>query len=121
MRVTKLYTAEEVEKLTAGGRSYIRTKDNVVQGLAITKKKNPEAPKIVVVGNGSNIEKNAELFVKQNKYVPTYLKLGSNQWLYKGEYRVVKYSKDDLDIENHRKHRAKNRVTGILFLEKKTD
>ena len=119
MRVTKLYTAEEVERLTAGGRSYIRTKDNVVQGLAITKQKNPEAPKIVVVGDGSNIVKNAELFVKQNKYVPTYLKLGSNQWLYKGEYKVERFSDSEMDIEQHRKHRKRDRVTGILFLEKK--
>ena len=61
MRVTKLFTAEEVEKLTAGGRSYIRTKDNVVVGLAITKQKNPEAPRIVVVGDGPGIIKNAKL------------------------------------------------------------
>jgi len=119
MRVTKLYTAEEVEKLTAGGRSYIRTKDNVVVGLAITKQKNPEAPNIVVVGDGPTIMKNAQLLVKQNEYVPTYLKLGSNQWLYKGEYRVVNYSNKSSDIEKHRKHRPRNKVTSILFLEKK--
>ena len=101
MRVTKLYTAEEVEKLTAGGRSYIRTKNSIVQGLAITKQKNPEAPKIVVVGDGPTIMKNAKLFVSQNEFVPTYLKLGNNQWLYKGEYRVERFSDSEMDIEQH--------------------
>jgi hypothetical protein len=119
MRVTKFYTAEEVEKLTAGGRSYIRTKDNIVVGLAITKQKNPEASNIVVVGDGPGIIKNAQLFVDQNEYVPTYLKLGSNQWLYKGEYKVKRYSDEDVDIRNHHKHRPRNKVKGILFLEKK--
>lgn len=39
MKLTKFYTAEEVANLTAGGRSYIRTKNNIVKGLAITKKR----------------------------------------------------------------------------------
>lgn len=49
MKVGEFYTAEEVEKKTAGGYSFIRVKNKVVRGLAITFKKNPEAPNIVIV------------------------------------------------------------------------
>ena len=119
MKLTKFYTAEEVANLTAGGRSYIRTKNNVVKGLAITKQKNPEAPKTVIVGVGPTIMKNAQLFIEQNEYVPTYLKLGNNQWIYKGEFRVDYYSDKSSDIKEHRKHRPVSDVSGILFLKKK--
>lgn len=51
-----LTTPELAEKL-AGGDSYIRTKNNVVKGLAITTELNPEAPEVIVVGGGPNIKK----------------------------------------------------------------
>lgn len=63
--------------------------------------------------------KNAQLFIEQNEYVPTYLKLGNNQWIYKGEFKVDYYSDKSSYIENHRKHRLPSVVSGILFLEKK--
>jgi len=115
---TKLYSKAEVDRLTAGGDSYVRTSDNEVKGLALTRDKNPEAPKIIVVGVGPRIENNAELLSHTNHPVPTFVKYGPNQWQYKGDYRVVRYSNSFQDIEEHRKHRPASDVTGILFMEK---
>ena len=42
-------------KQLAGGDSYIRTKNNIVKGLAITTRDNPEAPEIIVVGKGTRV------------------------------------------------------------------
>ena len=46
MVIGEFYTAEEVEAKTAGGYSYIRTRNNAVRGLAITLDMNPDAPNI---------------------------------------------------------------------------
>ncbi|WP_281546966.1 DUF3883 domain-containing protein [Pseudoalteromonas sp. PAR1] len=113
--MTILTTTQLSEKL-AGGDSYIRTKNNIVKGLAITTKLNPEAPEIIVVGNGVNIKKRARLFVEQQEYVPVYLKKAANSWKFLGKYKADIFSQDPEVIEKHRKHRTAETVSGILFL-----
>ncbi len=121
MSEKKMFTAKEVSAQTAGGDSYIRTKNNVVRGLAITLEKNPEAPDIIIVGDGARIKENAELFKQTITPVKTFIKHDTDKWEYVGRYKVKYYSKSNADIEKYRKHRPRNRVTGILFLEKKGD
>lgn len=113
--MTILTTPELAEKL-AGGDSYIRTKDNVVKGLAITTELNPEAPEVIVVGNGPRIKANARLFLEQQEYVPVYLKQAVNTWKFLGKYKADRYSQDPKTIELHRQHRPSEKVDGILFL-----
>jgi hypothetical protein len=117
-KVSKIYTTEELKNLTAGGDSYIRTKDGQVKGLAITKQKNPMAPKIITVSKGPRIIKNAELLANTKLPVQTYIKLGVNQWRYAGDYKVSNYSLDRVDIEEYHGSREIEEIHGILFLEK---
>ena len=121
MNVGEFYTTDEVAKKTAGGDSYIRTKNNVVRGLAITLDKNPEAPNVIIVGDGVTIKKNADLLRNTLYPVKTFVKHETNKWKYVGKYKVIKYSKSIDIIEKYRKHRAAKNVTGILFLEKRSD
>lgn len=121
MEDRKYFTAEEVKVKTAGGDSYIRTRNNVVRGLAITLDKNPQAPNVIIVGDGLRIKENAELFKGTLSPVKTFIKHDTNKWEYVGRYKVKKYSKSTEIIEEYRKHRPANKVTGIMFLEKKSD
>jgi hypothetical protein len=98
MQSTNILTTKEVADRTAGGDSYVRKNEGKVMGLAITKKKNPNAPFIITVGKGLFIIKNAELLFDTKIAVPVYLKLGTNQWLYKGKYKVSNYSLERADI-----------------------
>jgi hypothetical protein len=118
MQATNILTTKEVAERTAGGDSYVRTKEGKVMGLAITKKKNPKAPSIITVSMGPFIVKNAELLADTKTPVPVYLKLGTNQWLYKGKYRVSNYSLERVDIEEYHGSREIEEIHGILFLEK---
>ncbi len=118
MEITsKIYSTKELAKLTAGGDSYIRTKDGVVKGLAITKQKNPKAPKIITVSKGPRIIKNAELLANTKVSVPTYIKLGVNQWIYKGMFKVIRFSKAISDISEYHGNRPVNDIYGIFFME----
>jgi hypothetical protein len=121
MVIGKFYTTDDVADKTAGGDSYIRTKSNVVRGLAVTIDKNPEAPNIIIVGDGVTIKKNADLLRNTLYPVKTFIKYETNKWEYVGRYKVKKYSKSKEVIEKYREHREAKRVTGILFLEKKSD
>lgn len=112
----KTLTTDELAQELAGGDSYIRTKGNIVKGLAIKTSLNPEAPEIIVVGKGPRIIANAMLFIRQQQYVPVYVKQAVNSWKYLGEFKADKYVQDIDVIEKHRKHRLASKVDGILFL-----
>lgn len=111
-----IFTTSELAEKLAGGDSYIRTKNNIVKGLAIKTELNPEAPEVIVVGNGVRIKENARLFLEQQEYVPVYLKQTVNAWKFLGKYKADKYSQDPKIIEKHRQHRPAEKVNGILFL-----
>ena len=118
MNATTTITTIELATLTSGGDSYIRTKNNVVKGLAITKQKNPAAPAIITVSKGPRIIKNAELLANTKMAVPTYIKLGVNQWRFAGNYKVVRFSKTTGDIYKYHGNRPIQDIYGILFMEK---
>ena len=114
-------STSELAKRTAGGDSYIRTKNGKVMGLAITSEKNPEAPEIIVVGTGPRIIKNAELLVDCGEFVPVYLKQAVDSWKLLGMYKAEQYNKSKQKIEKHKKHRPENSISGILFLRSEDD
>lgn len=122
MQPTNILTKKEVDRKTAGGISYIRTKGNQIMGLAINKKKNPKAPNIITVSNkGGQIIKKAELLANCNHPFPVYLKLGDNQWIYKGQFILTRFSHESNDIQEYHGNRPVDEIYGILFLEKKYD
>ena len=82
-----ILTTKQLAEELAGGDSYIRTKKNIVKGLAITTDLNPEAPEIIVVGSGPRKIANAKLFVFQKQYVPVYVKQAVNAWKFMGKYK----------------------------------
>lgn len=109
-------TTAELEERTAGGISYIRTKDGVVQGLALRPDVNPLAPAIVIVEKGIEIEKRARLLMATANGVPTYLKRGRNAWELVGNYRATDYRTDAQTIKEFRATRPIRSIAGILFL-----
>ena len=111
-----ILTTKQLAEELAGGDSYIRTKKNIVKGLAITTDLNPEAPEIIVVGSGPRKIANAKLFVSQKQYVPVYVKQAVNAWKYMGKYKADRYSQDLDIIEKHRKSRPLAGLDGVLFL-----
>lgn len=117
MRSNSYITTDELAKRTAGGISYIRTKDGEIKGLALTSKMNRYAPNIVVVGKGKRIEGSARQLLAFGLAVPTYMKRDTNAWELVGNYRATGYKTDAVTIEKYRSNRSKDEVAGILFLE----
>ena len=116
-------TTAELATKTAGGDFYIRTKRNVVKGLALKRNLNANAPDFVVVGKGMQRESRAKLFVSACKEdplfgVPTYIKRDTNAWQFIGTYRAVDFRTDSRTIQRCRAHRPIERIAGILFLER---
>lgn len=111
-------TTAELATLTAGGDDYIRTKQGVVVGLALTPQRNPRAPEIVIVGDGPRIKERARLLLVPGVSVPTYMKRGTNAWELIGHYRAMSYRTDSATIDQYCDNRPRHEVAGILFLER---
>lgn len=118
MKPGQCISTKELEKVTAGGRDYIRTKDGKVKGLALRLDLNPRAPEVIIVGNGPNIVRRAELLLGTQAKVPAFIKRQSGEWEYRGDYRAIAYRTDRDATRTYRDSRPSKSVAGILFLEK---
>ena len=119
MEGLKILTTKELAQATAGGDDYIRTKNNVVRGLALNRDYNPDAPEIIVFGQGPNVQARARLFFNSGLAVPTYIKDGVNAWRYVGKYRATRISDDRAVVQKYgtRRRRYAEFAAGVLFLE----
>lgn len=118
----RFLTTAQLREATAGGDDYIRTKNNVVKGLAITRELNPDAPRapglsgVIAYGTGPRVKSRAQLFYESGVAVPTYVKQHTNKWEYIGKYRAVDLRNDPDSIRRYGKRR-KYATAGALFIE----
>jgi hypothetical protein len=104
--------------LLAGGDDYIRTKNNVVKGLALTRRLNPDAPEVVVFGKGPRIVARAKRFLESGVAVPAYIKRHVDRWQYLGQYRAIEIRTDALALSHFGRTRPPGSVAGALVLER---
>jgi hypothetical protein len=79
---------------------------------------NPEAPDIVIPGNGPVIQRMAHVFCEQDHPVPIFIKRRPNEWEYVGDYQVERFSTTSEDIAAHHKGSITklNEVTRVIYL-----
>jgi hypothetical protein len=112
-----IVTTDQLAKDTAGGDNFIRTKGGVVKGLALRRDLNPDAPNIVIVGLRKQREARASKLLALQSLVPAYMKRGTNDWEYIGEYKAIAYRTDKATVARYSKLRKSNVIAGALFLE----
>ncbi|MFO1040097.1 MAG: hypothetical protein U1E45_24910 [Geminicoccaceae bacterium] len=95
--------------------SYLPTKDNRVVAARLRSDMNPHLPDIILVGNGSNVMKNARLLAAGGYSVPVFEKVADKKWVYRGEYRCKRQSFAKSDIDKYQSLR-KDPLTSILFM-----
>ena len=83
---------------------------------------NPGAPDEVMFGRPYDmpkLEKAAEMVFKQRTSIPLFLKRGSAEWEYIGNYRCIALLRDPALLEEKMKaHPKRGKITGILRFEK---
>ena len=112
-----ILTTAQLAEATAGGDSYIRTRNNIPCGLALRLDLNPEAPDVIVFGPGPRVVAKAQLLLEHGHAVPAYVKRATNAWEYIGEYRATALRNDITTIKKYVQGRKVGDVAGALFLE----
>ena len=118
----KLYTRNQIHTAVGGStQSYLPTMNGTVVAGCFKRSPdtNPDAPDIVLPGNGPRIQQAARQFTAQGNAVPIFMKQAVNQWQYVGMYKVERQSFDKSEINRHAA-RAKriNDVSSVLCLKK---
>lgn len=85
------YTRNEIHARLGGSTvSCLPTHDGVVVAACLSKAFSPQAPDVVLCGQGVRTGPVSELFSRQRSAVPVFIKNGSNRWQYRGRYVVAR-------------------------------
>jgi len=118
--IDQCYDREEIHRELGGELDhYLPQKDgNIVCGC-FRPDDNPRVPDEILVGKGVVIQRKAQRFTMQRKYIPVFIRRDANQWEYMGDYRVHGFldKPDVLDRKQREAHRTD--VTKVLYLEKR--
>lgn len=98
----KAYTRKVISSILGGSEiEYLPMENGRVVCGCFTLDHNPEAPDIVIPGNGRIIKKEAGIFCKQDYPIPVFIKRRVNEWEYVGHYKVARFSEDSAEIATH--------------------
>ena len=112
------YTRSQIHKAVGGGvQDYLPHQAGKVVAACLNPDLNPDAPEVVLPGRGPEIQRWAETFAKQSDAVPTFLKRGTNDWEYVGNYRVRRLATDPAEINAQRYATGRDDVSMVLYLE----
>ena len=119
------YTRREIhEQLGGGTDDYLPHVSKQVVCGCFRRDTNPDAPTleekggVILVGDGPDIYRWAQVFSEQKHHVPVFIKEETNRWCYIGKYRVRKWVDDEISVMLHREESGRADVVAILALIK---
>ena len=99
-------TREIVFTMMLGGEkvSYLPQKDGKIVCGCFSTDANPEAPYVILVGGDDDgeehpVEKKAKILEDKDEPIPVFLKRASNDWVYEGNFRVQRVTRDRQFLE----------------------
>ena len=117
--ISEFYTRKQIHGELGGSvQSYLPTVKGHVVCACLTKNLNPDAPNIILVGNGPRIQQNAKLLCSQKESTPIFIKIKTNKWQYVGKYKVDSFSKSPEEIAVHSQKSYRKTITQIIYLSK---
>jgi hypothetical protein len=114
------YTWSEIVDETGADGSppyYLLHRDGKVVAGCFTLEINPEAPLVVLAGDGPQIREWADLFCAQTSSIPVCVKSGLGEWLCCGNFRLVRSSTDPAEIARHSAQARRSDVYKLFFLQ----
>ena len=114
------YSRDEIFKILGGSKQYyLPIRNGHVLYGAFRKDLNPDAPKVVLPGTGTIIEKSARIFATQKEPIPVFIKYDISKWKYMGDFVVKKLSEDPKVIKDHvaKTNSKRTDITMVLYLE----
>jgi hypothetical protein len=117
LRIGQCYQWSE---LPGKGHGYVRFENGHVVCANLKPELNPDAPKIILVGQGLLREKWARMLCEQDRSIAfeVYLKQATNKWKYQGEFVVEDWSEAADKIHQHEAKSKRHDVARVIYLRK---
>lgn len=116
------YTRDEIHNQLGGEKeTYLPQKNGKIVCGCFNPDLNPQAPCIILVGNGSRIIEKAQILSKQESCIPVFVKLESGKWEYKGNFICIRYSTEQAEIDCVGAKKISNRediITGVMYMRR---
>lgn len=111
--------SEIVEETGADGSTpyYLLHQDGKVVAGCFTLELNPEAPLVILAGNGPQVREWADIFSAQTGSIPVCVKSGMGEWLCSGNFKLARSSTDSNEIAMHSALARRSDVCKLLFLQ----
>jgi hypothetical protein len=104
-----LYTRDKIHELVGGSiQWYLPTVDGQVVCACLTPEANPDAPRIILAGEGEVIE--------QRRAVPTFIKRGPREWEYVGNFKAESCSRDPEEIAAQARRSGRNNISMVIHM-----
>jgi hypothetical protein len=120
LEVGKSYTHDFICKTFGGDAksgTYLPQSQQTILCGCFTNSMNPEAPEVVLVGNGPRIIGKAEKLKTQGGAIPVFIKRATNQWEYRGRYELAEISRNPADFEARAVAADRNDVVAALHFQ----
>jgi hypothetical protein len=112
------YTRAEIHDQLGGGlQEYLPHVDGEVVCVCVTLEMNPHAPTVLLVGDGDNVQRYGVVLAGQREALPVFLKRGTNEWDYLGEYTVRGSSSAPADIARWASPAGRGNITMVVFMQ----
>ncbi len=113
------YTREDIHAQVGGSvRSYLPHVGGRVVAACLRLDTNPDAPSVILAGTGEGIEYAAELLVTRGTPVPAFIKRGTGEWEYVGEYAVHQSSQDATELGAQARRSGRDNLTRVIHMVK---
>lgn len=117
------YTRDHIHEILGGEKvSYLPQRDGKIVCGCFSTDANPEAPYVILVGGDEDsvehpVEKKAKILEAQDEPIPVFLKRASNDWVYEGNFRVQRVTRDRQFLEEKQREAGRADVVMALILE----
>lgn len=119
--IGQVYTHDFICKTFGGdaksGTYLPQSKQTILCGCFTTEMNPKDAPKCILLGDKPRVLAKAEKLAAQGGALPVFLKLGTNQWIYKGEFVLDKFSKSPSDFEAAAAEVGRVDIVAALFFK----
>ena len=117
-RLNHLYSRKEINAKVGGSMlEYLPCVGKKVVAGCFRLDINPDAPDVILPGNGPRIKQTAQFFVEQKTAVPVFIKRRVSAWQYVGDYRVKRRTFKAKEIKKHAQRARRNNVSSVIYLE----
>ena len=96
---------------------YLPHQGTHIVAACVTPDLNPDAPNIILAGNGPQIAQYADHFCAQSNTIPICIKSGDKEWLCCGNFKLASSSTDPVEIRVQSDRSKRSDIYKILFLE----